>query len=72
MPGHLTNDGFEHFVSDAEGILAWVRTTEPAPSRGEVLAHGRFLIQNGLIEPGEVDRLIRAGYRELRVETRSG
>jgi hypothetical protein len=56
----LTGDGFELFPPDAEGILRWIDTTRPSPSREDVLGHVRWLIQAGALPPREIQRLVDA------------
>lgn len=61
----MTSDDFEVFPPTADGILAWVKTTRPAPPRHDVIAHARRLAREGLLPAAEVERLAAAGYEEL-------
>lgn len=61
----LTSDGFDLFPPTADGILAWLKTTQPAPARQDVIAHARSLARDGLLSAVEVELLAAAGYSEL-------
>lgn len=54
----------ENFPPTADGIRRWVDTTDPTPSREEVLDHVRFLRTHRLIEEKDVESLA-ADYPEL-------
>ena len=45
----LTSDHFEVFSADAAGILRWVETTRPRPTRDAVISHVLDLRRRGLL-----------------------
>lgn len=58
-------DALEIFPPTAQGILDWVRSTDPKPERSAVVDHARTLIDSGQMSERGRQRLVRAGYTEL-------
>jgi hypothetical protein len=54
------------FSPTMEGMLCYAAWAEPTPTHEEMLDMIRALIDHGHMKPREVDRLIDAGYVELR------
>jgi hypothetical protein len=61
----LAEQSGEVFEATAEGILRFVATTKPTPDRQDIIAHVRTLVDEGVLDERNVDRLIGAGYVEL-------